>query len=165
MAEIEIRGLTELENALAQLEGPQLKKVVRSSLRKGAKEIQAQAKADAPKRTGTLASSIKVRSGGTKAGTVAVKIVTSNDDHLFKGDQFYGAFLEFGYKHPPVYRTESGQIKSKPRGTEPMTLHEGLHYMKHAAESSAARAVEAFSLEVKKRIEATLQAGGKNVGT
>jgi HK97 gp10 family phage protein len=159
---ITVEGLDDVIDALKALEGPTGLKIVRSSLRPGAKLMQQQAKADAPKRTGKLANSIKVKSGGTRKGVVKVLVVTSENDSLYRGETFYGAFQEFGYNKVP-YTLVDGKIRSQPKGTEPLTPVEGRHFLQHAAEQQGQAAVDAFTEEAGKRIEKLVQ-GHKSEG-
>ena len=94
---VSLRGFAEFEKKLRALPGKVARKVVRQALREGAKIIQAEAKARVPVDSGKLKKSIKVRAAKSrKKGTAAVVVQTGQGD--FKGETFYGAFLEYGHK-------------------------------------------------------------------
>jgi HK97 gp10 family phage protein len=160
-------GLEDVERMLRGLEAGPGKKLVRASLRVGAKVISKAAKAGAPKRTRRLADSIRVRSGGTKGARISVLVATSETDSMFKGDTFYGAFQEFGWNKAPTWHGRGdGQIHSRSRGTYgkgEATKMPGLHFMRKAADAAADAAIDAFHVEAVRRIEllrAQAAAGG-----
>ena len=94
---VEIHGFEELDAKLKRLSRGTAGKIMRRSLRAGAKIIAAEARARAPRQTGRLAKSIKVRAASTrKRGEVAIVVRTGQSDNLFVGDTYYGAFQEFG---------------------------------------------------------------------
>jgi HK97 gp10 family phage protein len=74
---------------------------MRPALRAGGKPVLAAAKANAPKKSGSLRKSLKLRAGKrSRRGIYVVTLLlsTSKDDNLFTGKAFYGAFQEFGFK-------------------------------------------------------------------
>ena len=73
--------------------GVDFKKKEAEILRAGARPIHATTRALAPRKTGALAKSIKIKTRRRK-GRVSVAIQTSRGD--FKGDTFYAAFQELG---------------------------------------------------------------------
>ena len=94
---IKLIGGKELDRKLKALPRKVAKKILRQALRAGAKIILAQAKANAPVATGQLKKSLKVRAmKRTRKGTVGFKVQTKAGD--FKGDEFYGSFLEYGFR-------------------------------------------------------------------
>jgi len=94
---VSLSGFKQLERKLNELPKRIRRKVLSQSLRAGAKIIQAEAKARVPKDTGELRRSIKVRVGKVKnRGDVKIIVITGAGD--FKGDQYYGAFVEYGYR-------------------------------------------------------------------
>lgn len=97
MSLITIKGSRAIERAFRELPRKIATKLVRRSLREGAKIVQAQAKADAPVDTGLLEKSIKVVSGRSrKKGVFLMGVLIGSGN--FKGETFYGAFQEFGWK-------------------------------------------------------------------
>lgn len=92
----EVKGLKETIKKLQNLEPKVAKKVVRKTLRTGAKIMQTEVKQNVPVDEGNLRKSLKVKAGKRKKGSISVAVTTSAEDNLYKGDQFYGAFQEFG---------------------------------------------------------------------
>jgi len=99
-----IEGIDDLETLLDELPKEiDQRKVLRTALREGAKIIQIAAKGKCPVysgppradvKPGELRDSINLRTR-TRGGEVTVLIQTGAGD--FIGDQFYGAFIEFGH--------------------------------------------------------------------
>jgi len=88
-------GVAKFDRKLKALETRLQRKVVRQALRAGARVIAAEAKANAPVgKTGALKDSIRVWALKRSRRRIGVKVGSSI--HAYKGDQFYGAFLEFG---------------------------------------------------------------------
>lgn len=76
--------------------GNQIKPIVNTVLRAAAAPILAQAKANAPARTGALRSSLKIRKATSRQGRIRIIVSTSAGD--FQGKQYYGAFVEYGHR-------------------------------------------------------------------
>lgn len=95
MINVTVIGAAELEKKLMSFEPKLARKVIRKALREAAKPVLAAAKANVPVDEGDLKKSLKVKAlKKRKKGTYTIQVATS--DGWFKGDQFYGAFLEFG---------------------------------------------------------------------
>src|SRR5262245_22507668 len=85
-----VRALSEFDKKLQN-------KILRSALRNSAKYLQKKVQEIAPVKSGKLKRSIKVRTTKKKKrGQVAFNVQTGGGDNLFVGDQFYGAFINFG---------------------------------------------------------------------
>jgi HK97 gp10 family phage protein len=97
---IKVAGLKELERKLLTFEPKLGRKIIRQALRSGAKVIHSAVKADVPVETGALKESLKVRAMRKRKHSYGVMIATS--EGWFKGDEFYGAFLEFGTSKMPA---------------------------------------------------------------
>lgn len=95
---MEVKGLDTLLWRLETLPKKAALKVFRQSLRAGAKIIQTDAKQRAPVKSGALRKSVKVRARKRSRSGIGVRVSTSADDSAWGGDQFYGAFQEFGWK-------------------------------------------------------------------
>lgn len=103
MANVKIEGLEELLKALDQFPKNLQKKALRPALREGAKVIHKQAKRFVPVDEGDLKRSLKVRAAKrNRKGIVAVNVQTSSEANVFSGEQFYGAFVEFGTSKTPA---------------------------------------------------------------
>ncbi len=133
---VTIEGGDSIHKILIGLEAKASRAIVASSLRTGARVVQAAAKRLAPRDTGALERSIKVRSGRARHG---VSVVVGVGQKWFTGDQFYGAFQEFGWK--------TGKRKSKNRKQVP-----GEHFMEYAFDEKAAQATQAVIDDARKRI-------------
>lgn len=96
MANIRVTGAKELQAAFKNLDTATTGRIVRKVMREGAKVIQRESVALAPRKSGLVARSIKVRAGFRKKGTFRYQVIIGAQN--FQGDSFYGAFLNFGHK-------------------------------------------------------------------
>ena len=100
MADMWVTGIDELDALFKEAIPKMQKQIVRKATRAVAKDVLADAKARAPHDTGLLESSLVVRSAkitnkrrrGIEGHSVETK------DGLFRGETFYGAFVELGHK-------------------------------------------------------------------
>jgi HK97 gp10 family phage protein len=92
---IQLRGVKELTAALNKLEKNTRLKIMRRVSRQGSKEIQAEAVRTAPRLSGQTAKAIKVRAGKRRKGRLSYLVTIGSKN--FVGNQFYGAFQEFGW--------------------------------------------------------------------
>lgn len=112
-----LTGDRELDRLLASVEAKKVKPALRKGAREGAKETAAQAKANVPTDSGALKRSIKVRALKRSRKTkhlVGARVVTG--EGLFKGDNYYGGFVEFGtskMKAKPYLRPAANQSKQR----------------------------------------------------
>ena len=111
-ATVKIDGIEKVNKRLAELPQKLEKKGIRKGLRAGAKVVHADVRRRvprSPRSSGRLGKSFKVRSAGRlkkrRGEWIAGVSVTNPEGHLFKGDEFYGGFLELGTKER---RTRSG---------------------------------------------------------
>lgn len=97
MARVVVTGVAETDKRLAALPLRVQKSVSRKATRRAAKEIVLPAaKAAAPFDTGELEESLTVRA--TKSTRTSFGHQVTTRDGMFAGDEFYGAFMEFGTK-------------------------------------------------------------------
>lgn len=90
------------------------RKILSTAIRNGCKDIQAEAKRLCPVDTGRLRKSIRVRVAKYKRrGQVKLVVTTGAGDNLFEGRQYYGAFVEYGYRHGKATRAERRIIEKK----------------------------------------------------
>ncbi len=94
MADVEIKGAAELQRLLGELPANIERNVLRGALRAGAKEIEREAKALTPVKSGALRASIRV-SAGAKGGNVFAHIKAGGRG---KGEAFYATMVEKGTK-------------------------------------------------------------------
>lgn len=92
MLEVNIKGLAQLEQALAELPIKLERNVVRGMLRAAATVIAGQAKQRVPVRSGRLAKSIRARSG-LRNGQPTAQVRAGGTG---KGDPWYAHLVEFG---------------------------------------------------------------------
>ena len=88
-----LRGGTELVKQLEGLGSKIQKEILKEALNEGAEPILRATRSDAPRLTGALSRSVKKRNR-TRKGKPLVLIQTAATD--FRGDQFYGGFIELG---------------------------------------------------------------------
>jgi HK97 gp10 family phage protein len=93
---LEIQGLEELEKGLSKLEAYVYKDVIKKALTAAAELIAEGARRLVPVKTGALRNAIRVRAGRSSNGSFSVLAAVGK--RWFVGDQFYGAFQEFGWK-------------------------------------------------------------------
>lgn len=93
-----VDGDKELMQQLAGLEGKIGRKIAQGALRRAAKKvILPEAKAMVPVDTGQLEGSLKVKALARSRRVFGVAVVAG--EGFFKGEEFYGGFVEFGTKH------------------------------------------------------------------
>ena len=99
MALVSVTGLKELDRKMRALEPAMQKKIIRKAARRAAKPVLDRARAFAPRRSGALERSLKIRALRRSRRRTAIGVQVSTDKGWFKGDEFYGAFVELGTKH------------------------------------------------------------------
>jgi HK97 gp10 family phage protein len=95
---IKLEGVAELHALLKGMDAKLAKKIYRTALREGAKEIQAEAVRNAPVDTGLTRDAIKVKArkrSRKNKGSVGVLVTVGEGD--YKGETFYASFVEFGH--------------------------------------------------------------------
>lgn len=80
MITMRLEGAVELEKALKRMEPKAAKAVIRKALRPQAKALANEAKAMAPRLTGSLVQSIRIRAGRRRAGQYSMRVVTLSED-------------------------------------------------------------------------------------
>jgi HK97 gp10 family phage protein len=97
-----VTGVDKVDRKLRKLGPAVQKKVVRAAMRKGMNLVTAEARKNAPVKTGALKKAIKTRgSSRPKKGVVRVETRVGAGD--FKGETFYAAMVEFGTSHAPPH--------------------------------------------------------------
>jgi HK97 gp10 family phage protein len=117
-----ITGVKALDRKLKALEPKVAKKVIRQALRKAAKPVQARTRALAPVgETGQVKRAVKIRaSTRTRKKVIRLRVLIGKGD--FVGQQFYGAFAEYGTKQSGTGR----------KGGRRRPGQKGQHFMKRA---------------------------------
>lgn len=159
MAEIRVEGLAALEKALSTLPDKLERNIVRSALRAGLREMQKEAQARVPVKSGALRASLKIKTRLVKGAPVA---------GLGAGDSkaFYARFVEFGTGGNYTGTGKSGgpyTIKSK--NGKPLFVNNGVPvyqvthpgakaqpFMRPAFDAGNRAALESFSAYIRKRL-------------
>ena len=103
---IKITGGAELERKLRELDTKVAGRIARQATRAGANAVLAEARRQSPvgrsrvlggeaHKAGTLRDSLKVRSARNRGGVAYVVRTAAGD---YRGQTFYGSFVEFGHK-------------------------------------------------------------------
>lgn len=139
--QVVLTGVRRLDRKLKRLGSKEAKKLVTKAAREAVKPILLTARRYAPKDTGRLQKSIKVRALKRKKGRFGVRVTTGESDNQFRGRTFYGAFAEYGWT--------PGSRKSKRRGTPVM----GELYMKRAARAKRDSALKIYRERIKQMLK------------
>lgn len=155
-----ISGDRAVLRALSELPKRVQGKALRPALRVGAKILHAQAKSNITKRSGAAAASLKIRAGKrSRKGGASVQVVTSKG--WFKGDQFYVAFGELGFKlgSRKVYQLEAGpRHKLGKRYVAERKQVEGKRWIRNALQQKESQAREAALQALKVNVEKEAEA-------
>ncbi|XZE36547.1 HK97-gp10 family putative phage morphogenesis protein [Pirellulaceae bacterium SH501] len=93
-----LTGSEELNRKLEELTSKQAKEAIRKAARPALQPTLAAARANAPKRSGRLQRSIKIRAIKRSRSRVGARVTTAKSDNQFSGRTFYAAFQEWGWK-------------------------------------------------------------------
>ena len=130
-------GEEALRKKLDGLKKTDAKAALRKGTRAGCKVIQKRGQELAPKRTKRLARNIRVRALPRSKKWVGTMVRGTN----YKGDEFYGAFQEFGWRHGP---RKLGDKRKK---------IEGKHFMERAVKEVGPQAIDVARAETVAEIE------------
>lgn len=135
-----LTGDVKLNIALANLANKLQRKFVRQAARYALKTVVKTARQLAPKKTGRLRKSIKVKSIKRSRSRIGSRVTTGAADNQFTGESFYGAFIEFGWK--------TGRRTSATR-----KRIEGQHFLKLAAQRKKRAAIARYRTKLRQLIE------------
>ncbi len=121
-----VKGSEELIGKLRKLRTTEAKAAIRKGTRAGAKIVQAEAKSNAPVKSGALKQAVKVRSWPRSRRWTGTMINTS----VTRGAVFYQSFIELGTKY----------IKAR-------------HFIRNAYERTKDQALNLTMAEMKSEIE------------
>lgn len=127
---VNFTGWDELRTKFESLDRGLRKKITQRAVRKGGKILLDHAKALVPVKTGGLKNSLKIKQKTSKDGFVKIMVGTSAG--WFGGDEFYGAFQEFGWKQG--HRRLGNTRKKIP----------GEHYVEYTFKEKATEASQAI---------------------
>jgi len=94
--EAQLIGADKIERALAKMTKGEAKKLMRQSLRDGAKIVKKSVQDKIHSVSGFAKKNVKVKSMGVKKGTMRMTVGTSAA--WYTGSDFYMSFVEFGHK-------------------------------------------------------------------
>lgn len=146
---LNLEGDRVLAAKLRGLTDSQAKKAILGACRESIKVIQKEAKTLAPKRTGALQRSIKVRAIARSRKRIGVRVTTAKTDNMYAGKTFYAAFQEFGWKTGKRRQKQTtpsgkdGKQASQDSGQVRRQI-EGKEFMKQAADRKKNAALEIF---------------------
>jgi HK97 gp10 family phage protein len=93
---VKLIGGEELRRKLLTIDKKVAKQISSQALRAGAKVMLDATRRITPVISGTLKRSLKVRAGKRKKDRVSFQVQTRDGD--YKGETFYGAFVNFGHR-------------------------------------------------------------------
>jgi HK97 gp10 family phage protein len=154
-------GVAEVDAILKEFPNQVRKSLASTAFRTIGKKILQDAKQQAPKKTGQLERSLKVRAlqgaRRRKAGKVGASIVTG--ERLFAGETFYGGFLEFGTKprHTAKPQRFVGQIRPDAFSFLRPALYRNEAYAKAQFATAVREAIQARSRRMLKKASKLLE--------
>lgn len=126
----------------AKLEGltnAESKRAIGGACRESLKPMLAEAKRNAPAKSGKLRKSIRIKAIRSRK-RIGARVTIGGGGSEYSGKQFYGAFQEFGWKTGSRKNKDpDNKNKKERRQVEPK------HYLEKAASSNASGAVEIFN--------------------
>lgn len=151
---MKLRGLKELDKQLKQLSAEVRPKVMKSAVRAAFKPVVAAAKAKVPVDTGELQAGIALATAyDKKKGTVAAGIViASNTTALKQARVAAAAFGEAQYRGSPGRRWHLTELGTKHSKAQP--------FLRPALDENAAAVLEAFKVQLGKRLKRALKKKG-----
>jgi HK97 gp10 family phage protein len=150
-----LTGDEALNRKLATLTGPQQKKAVRQAARQAMRPVLAQAKANAPIRSGALRRNIRIQALRRSRSRIGVN-VTASGKSMQPGQAYYGGMQEFGWRVGRRVRSNQAiGVKRFTRRTEAMKQQlaavndarpavPGKFFMKRAADSKQDEALKIY---------------------
>lgn len=160
---IVLTGDKELNRKLALLKSSKAKLAIRKASRIALRPVVDEARANAPKKTGRLKRSIKLRSIKRSRSRVGSRVTSSGTDNNFKGRTFYGGFLEFGWRAGRRVRNADLGVTRRKRRTvdqvaaaaqknDSRTMIPAREFMKKAARSKRELALSIYRRETRRWI-------------
>lgn len=153
-----VLGDSILKEKLKGLTDSEAKNVIQRACRDAMKVVQKAAKAAAPKKTGALRRSIRVRAIKRSRVRIGARVTTSASDNMYTGKTFYGAFQEYGWTWKPRKKTASDFVgprrkgyRARPKAAEfvgPRRTNRGREYLKGAIDSTRTKAYEIFNAQI-----------------
>lgn len=152
-AKMSLSGANELQAWLKDLPARMQKKHLDFALKASAQPVLQAAKAYAPVDTGAVRNSLRIHEmKKKKRGVNAIRVATESGD--FTGEQFYAAFLEYGFEKRPVIRLPDGRIRSLKRGVGKGIKVPGTRFMARAFNDNKHIAKQNFTKALRISIDA-----------
>ncbi len=165
---IDLSGDKELIAALNNLTPALEKKALRTALRESSKPILSAAKARAPRDTGALKKSLRIKAfKRTRKGKVGFSIGTSSLGSAYQGKQFYGAFQEYGWhtgkRTNEIRRSQSAARRGSTTAKQALLgdsrkFIEGRKYMRQAYTSQKQATLTLMRQRIFEAIDRTVKA-------
>lgn len=164
-----VTGDAEINRKLAALAGPTAKAAIRKASRAALRPVAAAAKANAPRRTGLLSRSIKIRAMPRSRQRFGSMVTSSGSGRQFGGKTFYGAPQEYGWQAGRrVRNVDLGAAKGARRNASlraeatrrnnSRRRIPGKEFMKRAADSKQSMALAIYKTETERWINLLAQA-------
>ena len=160
-----VTGTEELNVKLAKLAGKDAKAAIRKASRVALKPVAEAAKSNAPRKTGRLARSVKVKAITRSRSRVGSRVTTSGDGNAFSGETYYGGFQEYGWKagrrtrnadlgmDPTRWaRRNAAQKAEATRRNNSRRSIAGTQFMKRAADAKKEIALQIYRTELARLI-------------
>ena len=145
---IHVKGLSDLGKALASLPLKIERNIMRGALRAGMAPVRADAKTNAAKATGALASGLKV-STSARRGIVYAKLrTTGKHDYIAR-------FVEFGTAPHTISGRNGGMLRIAGGAIVPSVAHPGARavpFMSPALDTQAEPAVQVVANYIRNRL-------------
>lgn len=141
-----LTGDKKINRMLNALASPRARAIHRQAMRKAVRPILAEAKARSPVKSGKLRASLTIKAA--KRSRKSIGVLVTQKEGAFKGETFYGSFLEFGYK-----RGKRRKELRRKGATDSRRKIPGLWTMKQSADEKQNEAIDIYEAEVMDLIE------------
>lgn len=154
-----LTGDKQLLKRLRELQPKLQKRGLTKAARLAMKPMHAKAKSSAPKESGTLRKSIKLRA--MKRSRVRVGMHISTSESMFEGKTFYGAFQEFGWHVGKRDNKLRSRGKWSGIGTEldKRKFIPGKHFIEETYQNGKEKAARQFVDETEKQLHLLANGG------
>lgn len=144
--------LHKLVDQLSLLERSIAAPVLKEALRRAAAPVLQAAKDLAPKDTLLLMNSLKIKHAKAPRGGVSVRVTTEAGD--YKGETYYGAFVEYGYRRGARSKKKGGPGYGKDAASrDKRPIVPAQPYMRPAADEQGGNALRIATDYLKSEVE------------
>lgn len=166
MAKVKVvlTGDDELNRKLAALTNQQAREAIKKAARPALKPCLQTARRVAPKRSGKLRRSIKIRAIARSRSRIGARVTTSASDNVYSGKTFYGGFQEWGWRvgkrtsnadfgaDKGKRRTIAQRLQATARNNTRKKIP-GLNFLKKSANSTREECMYLYQTSIKDYIE------------